>query len=157
MCPSPLRIGRPPRFSTVHAPCREYCRALVQAFCIWLARIEQCRQSSSERNRKVFPKPVHPLPQPAVWLNILVQAGAGPAWAKHQSQQRTAKKQAWSKNDLPAAMLLNVRSFSQSIPTENNSVPFYSVLKCSVWECCYCVGGPQILNLTQSRASHLFW
>ena len=69
ICPSPLLLGRPPRFSAVHEPCREHCRALVQAFCIWRAG---CQAERALENLKVLCKPVHPLPRPAVWLNILV-------------------------------------------------------------------------------------
>ena len=48
---SPRRLGRPPRFSAVHEPCREYCLALVQAFRIWRARIKQRRRRDSAQCR----------------------------------------------------------------------------------------------------------
>ena len=62
---SPRRLGRPPRFSAVHEPCREYCRALVQAFRVWRARIKQRRPPSGERKSKGIPQ-TRSLPHPSV-------------------------------------------------------------------------------------------
>ena len=55
---SPKSLGRPPRFSAVHGPCREHCRALVQAFLVWLAqaRIKPSRQVSSKKKSKCIPQ-----------------------------------------------------------------------------------------------------
>ena len=52
---SPWLLGRPPWASAVHGPCREHCRALVQAFSVLWARSKQHRavlfgaKPSSER------------------------------------------------------------------------------------------------------------
>ena len=56
------------QISSVHEPCREHCLALVQDFCVGelgLNTAAACRRAARE-NRKVFRKPVHPLPRPAV-------------------------------------------------------------------------------------------
>ena len=58
--------GRPPRFSAVHEPCREHCGALVQAFFSGKLGLNNRGRLAARENRKVFRKPVHPLPRLAV-------------------------------------------------------------------------------------------
>ena len=41
--PAAAELGRPPRCCAVHQPCREHNSALVQAFRVWRAKIEQRR------------------------------------------------------------------------------------------------------------------
>ena len=62
--PVPRRFGRQPRLSAVHEPCREHCRAMVQAFRVGRARIKQCRPQSGARKSKGIPQTR--LPRPSV-------------------------------------------------------------------------------------------
>ena len=49
---------------------------------------------AARKNRKLFRKPIHPLPCPAVSLNILVQAEAEAAQAEPRAHIGAATKQA---------------------------------------------------------------
>ena len=88
-------VSRPLRFSSVHGPCREHCRALVQAFRVWQARIKQCRAPSGERRLQGTLQTLSSTsspPGPAVSLDILMQIEVNAARADRQAHLNQAKK-----------------------------------------------------------------
>ena len=94
---SPQRIGRPPRFSAVHEPCREHCRALVQAFRVWWARIKQRRPPSGKRKLKGIPQTSSSTSSPGS-LTKYSRAGGGrrlpeAARMEHQAHQTAGKNE----------------------------------------------------------------
>ena len=63
----------PGGFSEIHETCREHCRALVQAFHVWLAKIQQQRTPRCRRKLQGR-KPLNPLP---VWQNNVHPCAGG--------------------------------------------------------------------------------
>ena len=91
---SALQIGRPSRFSAVHDPCREDCRALVQAFRLWQAGVEQRRTPGCKRKSKSIQQTLYPLPRPLPGLTDHPRAGDGGSSASGTTiSSKSLKKQ----------------------------------------------------------------
>ena len=132
---SSLRLGRPPRFSVVHEPCREYCWALVQAVFpafLWYmslagntagpwfklsgvrrARIKQRRAPSGERRLQGTLSTLSSTASPCC-LTEHPSAGGGESRASStQSSSKSREKtssEARSDNDQPASNFTSILS-----------------------------------------------
>ena len=92
-------------FFAVQEQCREHSRALVKSFL--QAGIGQRRmpvrclraKKIARYSAKLWRKPFHPLPRPAVWLNILMHVGQA-AWAERPSSLRTTQSSEKTSSEL---------------------------------------------------------
>ena len=104
---SPRRLGRSPRFS---AAAENTAASWFKLSVFGELRLNNGGLLAAGENRKLFRKPLNPLPHPAVWLNNEhPSAGCGRSRTSGMpSSSKSIKKQARSENDQPLSNLVSI-------------------------------------------------